>query len=353
MIRMSCQPEVEADGDVDTGLIPVEPRVSWATGVFIREDGYVVTTHHMLSELLEEREERTSRNEPYTTACDQDRVKVEFFRTADLANAANGGEPTLSEDAISTRDDSRAVADVLFLKANTFGDDRLPFICAHELYQTDAVLEDLPILVRQIEIQEAGAFRLRIRDGLASSERGGGPASNFLLMDIPAQPGASGAAVVDESGRIVGLVHGYSKMVNPDGNDNYLIPYRLFDDLLRDYSQECAEAEVVTTPVILRAEITLVAGESRNVAVNLARPGVLEFSLPQFSPRGLGVYFRICSSLGSTCEREGQVGAGEPRGASLPQGSASVHFYNFLENEVPVTFEYRIVYPGDGSAQVR
>lgn len=249
LVRMSCKPEVEADPIIDIGLIPVKPRVSWGTGVFIRKDGYVVTTEHTLSELLVEREEWTSSGARYTTACDPDQVKIGFFRASDLAGAANNGEPPLPEDAISTRDRSRAIADVLFLKANTFGDDRLPFICAHELYQNDAVFEDLPILVRQIEIQEGGAFRLRTRDGLSSSERGGGPASNFLLMDIPTQPGASGAAVVDESGRIVGLVHGYSEMVNPGGNDDYLIPYRLFDEIFRDYSEECAEGVVPSRPL--------------------------------------------------------------------------------------------------------
>ncbi|MBB1492990.1 trypsin-like peptidase domain-containing protein [Paracoccus sp. MC1854] len=242
LIKMSCQPEVRAGPDVDIGLIPVEQRVSWGTGVLIRKDGYVVTTHHTLAELFEESEEQTFRTVRYTTACDPDQVRIGFFRTNDLPKAASGGDPTFPEDSSAPRDDTRAAAaDVLFVKANTFGDDDLPFICKHELYQSDTAFENLPIHVRQIEIQKEGQFSLRFRDGLASSEHGRGRAANFLVMDIPAQPGASGAAVVDESGRIVGLVHGYSEMSNPEGNDNYLIPYRLFDDVLKDYADPCEE----------------------------------------------------------------------------------------------------------------
>lgn len=248
LIRMSCQPEVEAGDEVDIGLIPVEPRVRWGSGVFIRKDGYVATAHHTLGE-ISRREERAFHGQEYTTACDPAQVKIDFFRTDDLTRAANNGGPTLEEEDSSTRDSRRAVADVLFLKANTRGRDNLPYVCAHQLYQSASEYDDLPISTEQddlpisteqIEIQQGGQFTLRSREGMASSDHGDGPASNFLIMSTPAQPGASGAAVVDADGRIVGLVHGYSERVNPAGNDDYLIPYYLFDEVFRDYSVQCA-----------------------------------------------------------------------------------------------------------------
>lgn len=268
LIRMSCQPAVEAGTDLDIGLISVPPQVSWGTGVFIRRDGYVVTTHHTLAELIEKKQNRTSNGIDYTTSCDPDQVTIGFFRTDDLARAAGPGvEPTLPEDSILTRDETRAVADVLFVKANTFGDNRLPFICAHEQYQTDAVFADLHIFVRQIEIHAGGQVELRFRGGQGSSDYGSGRASNFLLMEIPAQPGSSGAAAVDDDGLIVGLVHGYSSHINPSGIDNYLIPYRLFDEAMKNYADPCDppyDPPVVDVePVVVGPDcVTVVRAES-------------------------------------------------------------------------------------------
>lgn len=260
LVRMSCKPNVEKIDDVDVGSIAVRQRVSWGSGAIIRNDGMIVTTYHTLGELLE-KERKQAPSGFYDLVCDEDDVDISFYRTENIQEAARDQAGEYAENP-SSRDDDRRRNDVLFLQAETLGNRNLPYICRPSSEMSRDEFDDLPIHIAGIKALSSGQRLFDYEDdGKATDELGEGTASNFLIMDdAPAEPGASGGPVIDDHGVLMGIVHGYSKAINPQGIDNYLIPVYLFDNLLKDYGIKCGSkpVEINWKEINVRATLDIV-----------------------------------------------------------------------------------------------